>query len=311
MELRKDYVLDRWVFLSPGRKARPKELQKGLPSVEKSCFFCPENEGLTPAEIGRLERNGKWSVRWFGNKFPAVVEEGNAEVKTDNTFFTYSAPFGRHEIVVDTPNHDEQLWDLGKERVADVFRVCIGRISGLMSLPKTEFVSVFKNHGAEGGASLVHSHIQVASVAILPPLVHEEVSSAKKFGSCPYCRIIEVESKSLRRCFENSSFVAFAPYASRFNYEVWVFPKRHVDDFRKLDDREVIDLAGIMTSILGRLRSICASYNFFFHYSEVGRLHAHIEVAPRLSVWAGFEFSTGCVINSVMPEDAATFYRGE
>ncbi len=313
MELRKDYVLDRWVFFASGRKARPSELSKEpMPKAEKACFFCLGNEALTPPEVGRVSDNGKdWIIRWFLNKFPAVEEKGNPEVRTDNTFFTYAAPYGRHEIIAETPNHNEQLWDFKKEHIAKLLKVCFARVDELMKLPNIKFVSVFKNHRAEAGASLAHSHTQVAAISAYPPAIFEEVSAARRFGSCPYCRIIAVEKGSLRKCFENSSFVAFTPYASRFNYEVWIFPKRHVSLFSGLENKEVNELAEILGNVLGRLKAINAAYNFFLHYSDKDDLHAHIEVTPRLSVWAGFEFSTGAMINTVSPEDAAAFYRGE
>ncbi|MBI2133927.1 DUF4921 family protein [Candidatus Woesearchaeota archaeon] len=312
MELRKDYILDSWVYFAVGRKSRPKELPaKAGIKVEKACTFCPGNESLTPPEIGRVEGKNGWLFRWFHNKFPAVDIDQSADVFTDNTFFTYSSAYGRHEIISETPRHDEQLWDLDQDRVAGLMKVYFARIGELSKLPFVSFVSVFKNHGLEAGASLIHSHTQITAISMFPKAILDEASACRRFGSCPYCRILNIEKSSLRRCFENSSFVAFAPYASRFNYEVWIFPKRHVSSFLELSNGEVSDLSGILVSVLGKLKSINASYNFVLHYSGKLDLHAHIEVMPRLAVWAGFEFSTGATINSVLPEDAAAFYRGE
>ncbi len=312
MELRKDYILDRWVYFAEGRKARPKEYssQSGA-SIEKTCLFCPGNEKMTPAEIGRVGNKEKWLIRWFYNKFPAADEKGTSEVKTDNTFFTYTSAFGIHEIISETSRHGEQLWDFGNEHMFQLLKVYISRISELSKLPKISYVAVFKNHGQEAGASLVHSHTQVVAVGHFPEAVEEETSSCARFGSCPYCRIIEIEKNSLRRCFENSNFISFTPYASRFNYEMWIFPKRHLNNFVDLNDSEVRDLAEVLGRALQRLKSINAPYNFVLHYSQTHDLHAHIEITPRLALWAGFEFSTGAIINSVLPEDAAAFYRGE
>jgi UDPglucose--hexose-1-phosphate uridylyltransferase len=110
MELRKDYILNKWVYFSTERKKRPREFKKEEKKEEtKLCFFCPDHEDTTPPEIGRLEENGKWKMRWFPNKFPAVRAEGDPEIKTDNTFFSYSAGYGHHEIIVESPDHDKQL----------------------------------------------------------------------------------------------------------------------------------------------------------------------------------------------------------
>ncbi|MBI4438641.1 DUF4921 family protein [Candidatus Woesearchaeota archaeon] len=311
MELRKDYILDRYVFCAAGRASRPREYKKGASADAKVCFFCSGNESMTPDEIGRLpSRNGKgWSVRWFFNKFPAAEEKGSPDVRTDNTFFTFADAYGRHEIIAETPNHSEQLWDFGRAGVADVLKVYADRIRGISGIPGIRYVAVFKNHGLEAGASLAHSHSQLIGMAVYPPAVAEEVMACRRFGSCPYCRIIEVEKKGVRLCFENGSFVSFAPYASRFHYEAWVFPKRHARSLATLSGQELDDLADILLKVLGRLKSIGAPYNLVLHYSGSDDLHMHFEVTPRLSVWAGFEFATGCVINSVLPEDAAAFYR--
>lgn len=184
----------------------------------------------------------------------------------------------------------------------------VSRIDFLSRIPGVDWVAVFKNHGRDAGASLFHSHSQVAAIGITPLAVAEEVSACKRFGSCAYCRIIDIEKGSLRKCFENNSFVAFAPYASRFNYEIWIFPKKHITAFTDIDSSGLGELADILKRVLDKLKSINAPYNFVLHYSGV---HAHIEITPRLAHWAGFEFASGIIINSVSPEDAASFYRGE
>ncbi len=312
MELRKDYILDRWVVIAIERKKRRKEFRKEE-SVRKSktCFFCPGNEETTPPEIGRVEENGKWIIRWFPNKFPAVRQEGNPVVKTDNEFFTFSSPYGRHEVIAECREHDKQLWDLTPEHIKKILYVYKERINGLKD-DNTKYVILFKNHGGAAGTSLIHSHTQVASINVIPTLVSKEISAAKKYDNCPYCRIIHIEKNSDRRCFENNNFIAFTPYASRFNFEIWVFPKRHIKDMNGLNEGEFVDLASILKKILGKLKELNAAYNFFLHYAPKDEdLHFHIEICPRFATWAGFEFSSDIIINSVAPEDAAKFYRDE
>src|SRR3989344_3223815 len=121
MELRKDYVLERWVIIAAGRKQRPKEYaEKQSESLKSVCFFCPGNEKLTPPEIGRIGGE-KWRFRWFPNKFPAVDKRGNPDVRNDNTFFTFSDAYGSHEIIAETPSMTKQLWDLDKQELAELF----------------------------------------------------------------------------------------------------------------------------------------------------------------------------------------------
>ena len=312
MELRKDYVLDRWVIISTGRAARPKEFKK-TDAVEKSdgsCFFCPGNEAKTPPEIYRVEKDGSWVVRVFPNKFPAVVPY--KKIISNRPFLKAVSAFGKHEVIIETPAHNKQLWDLSTDEIAVVLDVYKKRVAALSKVKGISYVSVFKNHGPLAGTSLIHSHTQVVAYGKIPNLVAAECKASIKKKKCLYCEIIDEEMQSDRRVYENKSFAAFCPYASRFNYEVWIFPKKHVTNITKLDSAELNLLADVLRKILLGMKKINCSYNFFLHISpKKENLHFHIEVCPRISTWAGFEISTDDIINSVSPEDAARFYRSQ
>lgn len=315
IELRKDYILDRWVILAPSRKKRPRDyVRQAVAASSGTCAFCAGNEGLTPPEIGRIgSPGGGWSMRWFANLYPAAEEGGQRDVRTDNVFYTFASAYGSHEIIAETPLHGRQLWDFSPKELVQLLQVYRGRIAELGKRDAVKYVAVFKNHGSEGGASILHSHSQVISTNVLPPQVREEADAMKNYPSCPYCAIWSSEKGSYRRCYENNHAVAFTPYASRFNFELWIFPRRH---FRQLSDATAEELAGIsqlLQQALARLKVLNAPYNYVLHYlpEPEGDFHFHIEVQPRLSTWAGFELNTGIIINSVTPEDAARFYRGE
>ncbi|MBI4141400.1 galactose-1-phosphate uridylyltransferase [Candidatus Woesearchaeota archaeon] len=310
-ELRKDYFLERWVVFSTGRGKRPRQFaEQPVQSEVSQCFFCPNNESLTPPEIGRRGDAKKWFMRWFENKFPALVQDGSAVIKTDNRFYTFSSNFGYHEVVVETSEHSKQLSDLSVREISELFSVFKDRIRDLSSKENVAYVSVIKNHGPSAGTSIVHSHSQIFAASIIPSLVMEKVLAVRKFVGCPYCDIIGSEKDSARRCFENDEWIAFAPYASRFNYEVWLFPKEHVKTLAELSSFD--SLADVLKKVLVRLKELGCSYNFCLTYAPAGHdLHLHLEVLPRIAVWGGLEVGTNCVINSVMPEDAAIFYRGD
>ncbi len=309
-ELRKDYILDRWVVIASGRKKRPKQFKKIESSEVKVDFFAPGNEEMTPPEIGRVGTKKKWKMRWFDNKFSAVKPEGQHDIRTDNTYFTFSGNYGHHEVLVETPKTDKQLYDLSAADIEKLFEIYNKIIEDLGSKPNIHYVCAFKNHGRKGGTSIVHSHSQIIALNHVPKDVRDEVEACKMFDGCPYCDIVDIESKGIRNCFENESFIAFAPYASRFNYEVWVFPKKHI---RTLGDVENMKhLAEIMRKVLKKIKELGADFNYYIHYAPEGEdLHFHIEIAPRIATWAGFELGSGETINSVSPEDAAAFYRGE
>ena len=308
--IRKDYLLERWVYYAVSRRKRPQEFKKVIVKENsKVCFFCPSNEHLTPREIGRLEYKGNWKIRWFLNKFPAVDAKGNAKIKSRN-FFSDGTAFGIHEIIVETPHHKSQLADLPIQQIRELLEVCKFRIKDLSKLKGIKYAEVFKNYGKDAGTSLLHSHTQIMALPQIPALVMEESNAARKYKKCPYCRIIKIEAKSKRKIFETKNVVAFAPYASRFNYEAWIFVKQHKKTMEELEEGELMDLSTALKKILIKLKKINASYNFFIHYSpEKENLHFHIEITPRIATWGGFELSTNAVINSVMPEDAARFYR--
>ena len=309
-ELRRDYILDRWVVISPKRGQRPHELQKAVVSAPSSqCFLCTGSENLTPPEIGRVVKNGSWQLRWFENKFAALKPEGVSVPKTDNRFYTFADAYGYHEVVVETPRHDRQLAQLSVDDVEQVLHVYARRIVELEQKPNIAYVNVFKNHGYLGGTSIVHSHSQVMATSVVPPEIREKLDALRKFISCPYCAVLQSERNSGRVCFENADFVAFAPYASRFNYEVWIFPKEHIS---RLENVNFTSLADVVGKVLKKVHEAGLDYNMLVQYGPKGEdFHFHIEVCPRSAIWAGFELNSGIIINSVAPEDAAKYYRGE
>ncbi len=309
-ELRKDYILDKWVYYAPGRRARPKELSAAFSEKHKVDYFAPGNEKQTPTEIGRVpDSKGGWKMRWFENKFPALMPEGNSSIIKDNAFFTHSFSYGYHEIIVETPDGEKQLQDFSVKDTAKLLEVYSKRILDLESKENIKYVLVFKNFGMKAGASIVHSHSQVMATSIIPPLVAAKITASNKFVDCPYCKIIEAEKNSPRFCFENDFAIAICPYASFYNYECWIFSKKHLTCFEDFDFEKTAEL---LHKILSKLKEVNASYCFAIHYSpKDANLHCHIAVTPQIATWGGFERGGGFVINTVTPEDAAKFYQGQ
>jgi len=314
-ELRKDYILDRWVIIAGDRGKRPTDfaLKSEKIKKEKTCFFCPTNEHMTPPEISRIEEDGKWIIRVFPNKFPAVDK---AEGSSPENFLNMIPAYGVHEVVVDTNDHEKTLCDMSEEYLVKVFDVFMDRIRELEADSQSRYVSVFKNHKKIAGASLSHSHSQIASIPIIPSLVASELEASnnyiKKNKSCPFCDISKNESKSERAIFEDENVFTVAPYASRFNFEAWIIPKRHVKNFDELKEDEKISFVKTLKQLLVRLRDGLKDpgYNFFLHYCPKGEdFHFHLELCPRIGKWAGFEYSTNITINTMPPETAVKFYR--
>ncbi|MBD3313860.1 galactose-1-phosphate uridylyltransferase [Candidatus Woesearchaeota archaeon] len=319
-ELRKDYILDRWVIIASERGKRPHQFAKSKDSKkisQKDDFFAPGNEDMTPPEIMRVEnrdpktrKKWPWKIRVFPNKFSAVRQKGNPVIRKQDRFHESSSNYGKHEVIAETPDKDKQLWDLGKQDIKGVIDVYCRRIQEIGKIKGIKYVCVFKNSGREAGTSILHSHSQVIGYNKVPEIVEQKAGAAKGKRKCPYCEIISREMKTKRKCFNNKSFSAFTPYASRFPFEIWIFPKKHRNSIVQLEDSERKDLAEILQKVLRKLKKLNAPFNYAVYNSPAGKdLHFHIEVLPRLATWAGFEMF-GTVINTMPPEEAAKFYRG-
>jgi UDPglucose--hexose-1-phosphate uridylyltransferase len=180
---------------------------------------------------------------------------------------------------------------------------------------------LFKNVGTAAGASLEHSHSQLIVTPIVPINVWEEMSGAQDFfdyrGRCIFCDMIHQElSTEQRIVLDTPHFLAFAPYASRFPFETWILPKMHGSHFENIQKSEVDDLGTVLKTILLKLEVALdhPAYNYIIHTSPFNtqpqpHYHWHIEIIPRLTRVAGFEWGTGFYINPVPPEQAAGFLR--
>ncbi len=306
-ELRKDYILDKYVIIAKERAKRPEQFMNEKKSHDvKVDYFASGNEEMTPPEIGRREDENGWYLRWFENKFPAVKIKGNPHIETHNEFYTFSDAVGKHEVIVETPKIDDDLSDLSLSHIKDLLEVYNERIEELEK--NYEYVCVFKNHGEKAGTSIVHPHSQVVAYNIVPTSVMEKVNACN--GEDPYGRIIEREKDSERKVFENDAFICFCPYASRYPLEIIFFPKRYVERLNELKEIEIFDLAKLLKKVTKKLKKINAPYNMYIHYAPKGKkLRLQISICPRLVTLAGFEMSSETIINSVPPEEAAKYYR--
>jgi UDPglucose--hexose-1-phosphate uridylyltransferase len=313
-ELRKDYLLDRWVIIASERAKRPKDfkLQKAEQPVGV-CYFCPGNESMTPPEIGRRALDGGWTMRWFPNKFPATTMQSG---EVSSGLLTSKAASGRHEIIVETPRHEQEFEDLGVDEITSVFDVCMERMGELKKVSGVKYVLVFKNRGRDAGASLAHSHFQVIALSEIPSLVSRESEASqdyrKKHGGCVICDVLRLEEPSGRKIYADQHVLAFTPFASRFPFEVWIAPKRHVTSLDEFSPEEKQSFAGALKKTLLALDKMIDKppYNFYLHVSPAeSDLHVHLELCPKLSIQAGFELGSDMFINVVPPEEAAQYYK--
>jgi UDPglucose--hexose-1-phosphate uridylyltransferase len=326
-ELRKDPIVGRWVIIATDRAKRPVASRiEAMASAGAFCPFCEGHEGNTPPEIlayrdrnsGRNERG--WRVRVVPNKFPALQIEGGLNKRGEGIYDRMNG-VGAHEVIIECPFHEMTMANLAEENIREVLWVYRDRLVDLKKDPRLVYGMVFKNVGAAAGASLEHTHSQLIVTPIVPINVWEEMSGAMEFfnyrGRCIFCDMIHQELTTEKRVvLDTPNFVAFAPYASRFPFETWILPKNHNSHFENIQKNEVDELGTVMKTILMKLETALdrPAYNYIIHTSpfdtqSLPHYHWHIEVIPRLTRVAGFEWGTGFYINPVPPEQAAAFLK--
>ena len=204
------------------------------------------------------------------------------------------------------------------ERVLWAFRE---RVLDLKNDRRFRYIIVFKNHGPAAGATLEHSHSQLIALPIVPDFVREELDGAERHFSakerCVFCDIVRQEVAAGRRVVhDNSDIVALAPYASRFPFEMWLVPRNHGARFEDAARQTYEGLARMLKWVLVRMNRALESpdYNLIIHSSPLQEdvadfYHWHIELMPKLTRTAGFEWGTGFYINPTAPEEAAEVLR--
>ncbi|MEJ5257924.1 MAG: galactose-1-phosphate uridylyltransferase [Fervidobacterium sp.] len=324
-EYRKDPVVKRWVIISTERAKRPHDFQ--VQPEEVKVAFCPfdyGNEHTTPPEILAFRpadtqpNTPGWWVRVVSNKFPAVDPELPVD-RYGHGMYDAMTGFGYHEVIVETPDHESTFALYDYKQAEEVVWAYVTRFRTMAKDERVKYILVFRNHGKEGGASLAHPHSQIIATPVVPKTVQEELDGAKDYYSykerCVFCDMINQEKIENRRLIEeNEHFIAFEPYAARFPFETWVLPKRHSHDFGSITEDEVRSFARIMKDVLHRIYVVLNNppYNFLIHTAPVfeeGKTyyHWHVEIIPRLTRVAGFEWGSGFYINPVPPEDAARY----
>jgi len=307
-EIRKDYIQEKYVIIAPKRGKRPHDVEKpkrNQPIKKKECVFCPEridNAGKILTTVNETTEKGEqWAIKVLANKFPSV--------SIDNP-----KAYGQQEVIVETPNHNKEIEDLSIKRISEILSVYSQRTKIISQDKKIDYILIFKNDGGTAGASLQHSHSQIFATEFLPPHLKDKSQKVQAYklehGSCVYCDVIKKEKKSIRNVFEDKNMIAFCPYASIHNYEIWVMPKRHLDNITMLSKEERISFAKILKKILKKINKLGLPYNYYFHQVIHDEdQHLYMKITPRGSVWAGVEIGSGLIINPIAPEEAAKFYR--
>lgn len=289
------------------------------------CPFCPGSEHRTPPEVLSFRANGTpdqpgWSLRVVPNKFPALRIEGELDREGEGLYDRMNG-IGAHEVIIESTDHAASLGSMSEKQVTDTFFAFRDRILDLRKDTRLQYILIFKNHGELAGATLEHPHSQLIALPIVPKRVQEEIDGARRHFDyrerCIFCDIVTQDLREKTRVvLTTDHFVVLAPFASRFPFEMWVLPRRHDSHFENTETAVIHNLGWTVRTLMSQMERALEQppYNLILHTAPVqeGPLrhyHWHIEVMPKLTKVAGFEWGTGFYINPTPPEEAADFLR--
>jgi len=315
-EIRRD-IFGREVIIATKRSKRPGasiSKGKGRKKPKHKCPFCPGNEKLTPPSLFVYPDKKNWKVRMFRNKFPVLYQKNPKQLTSG--FYKKFTSFGLHQVLVETPNHNEDYDQMKVDQISLVLKTLKKHYEKLMKRNGVKYVAIFKNKGEGGGESIHHTHLQIVASSLFPEVIAKEMEDSERYfkreGKCGHCLMIKRGMESRKRVVDfNRNWICFAPYVSVWPFQLSFLPKRHFSDISGMKEEEIKDLATILHRVFKGIKKLYPkiSYNMVYNnFPESGFCHFHIDFYPRLVTHAGLEFF-GINVNVVSPEDAAKQLR--
>jgi len=336
-ELRWDPLKNNWTIMTLGQGRRPNDFWQlhELPA-ETFCPFCSGKESCTPPEIyahrpgGSARNQPGWEVRVIPNKVPALRVEGELESRAEGLYDRMNG-IGAHELIIETPQHNAHMVDMSVEHIAEVLKAYRARMLDLRQDRRFRYIYIFKNCRVGTASNILHAHSQLIAVPLIPPLVATELKCCQEHFQrkerCLVCDLTHQERDNKKRIvIDDGHFIVYAPYASRFPFELMIASGHHQHDFAAQNNDQLRQLASVLRDTLRRIRSVLNDppYSMILHssppmHSRWGQpdywatmsssYHWHIELVPKLTRMTGFEWGTGFHTNPTAPEEAADFLR--
>lgn len=327
-EIRRDPITGRTVVIDRAAFRRRDDFDLEAARLDDSpaaCAFCEGRESDAGPEILAWREGGPanvpgWSVRVVPNRHPKLRIEGGMEIQRAGMFETRDG-LGAHEVIIETPLHDQPLHVLDSDRLWRVLWAWRTRMQDLKRDSRFTSIVIFKNQGRAAGARLDHSHSQLTAYPVVPPALAEEVSGGSRHhestGRCIFCDLIAEEERDGRRMIcDQEAIVAYAPFASRVPFETWLVPRDHAPRFEESSDRALVLLAGSIRSVMAGIDWALErpAYNLVLHSAPLTgeadhAFHWHVEILPRVTRFSGQEWGSGMHRNPVAPEEAAKILR--
>jgi UDPglucose--hexose-1-phosphate uridylyltransferase len=336
-EFRRDPVAGYWTIISTERSRRPIEYEAKELVEERPCPFCEGRENESTGEVFAIRKEGTkpngpgWIARAIVSKIPILSLDSGFD-HYGQGIYDLMEGIGTHEIIIESPRHAHGLDELCVDDLEKVVEVYVNRVAAAEKDPRFKYALLFKNHGLISGAArdvIRHTRSQLIATPIIPKRVKEELESTKNYfgrhDRCVFCDILRQEQQEGSRVVgQNDSFFAFCPFASRTPFETWILPKGHSADFGRLEAVTFGDLAMILKDCLSKIKILLADppYNIILHTAPYRHgkkqlywktieedYHWYLQISPRLTRDAGFEWGTGMYINPTPPEEAAMLLR--
>ena len=324
-EIRLDQLTGMRSILAPGRADRPIDFTAAShgPVRDRSCPFCEGAEGDTPPELwadrdgGHADTPG-WKVRSVPNLYPALLGDEDGQGMQPrrgrgdpSRNFERSPATGSHEVIVHSPTHLRSLAELDSDQLS---RAVAGWRQRLRANGDSRCLQLIVNEGPDAGASLEHTHAQLYALDFVPTAVARERERFRSYAEETNGGelLADIVSEEIRRdervVAVDDEAVLICPWASRSPYELRLIPRTTEADFAA----EGMDGFGI-EMLATALRSLEARFgthpqlNLWVRTAprSAEPFHWHLDIAPRLSIRAGFELATSVEINIVSPERAA------
>ncbi len=323
---RRDPFTGYWSIVAAERDDRPYEFPPRPPRrSDQPCPFCHEQEGRTPPSMAQWSLPGSafpWDVNVVPNKFPAVCPlpleppKGDTWSGADPPWGQSAPTEGMHEVIIESADHRVDWSEFSSDHLALILHAYRHRLRMAAEANLLKWGLVFKNVGPAAGASIEHAHSQLIALRQIPPLVTlRETRAARHWertGRCLTCDWLEWELEQGDRVVEvGPELAVICPWFSRVAGECWIVPRQHTCHFMDVDGDTVASLSETLAQVIPHI--LCGedrAYNMVLQTPPLNCPHPHaghwtLQLLPRRVAVAGFEWASGCTINTVAPETAA------
>ena len=309
-ELRKDAITGWWVATVVDRAFHRDRFARSADQIDDGghCQNCrmPDGDGV------RLRTLKDYAFHVVGTDEQArALDDSVAQVSLHE-----ARASGSWRTVVAPPGEHRALHAAGTDTIVGLLTGAREALADARRIGLTDHLQVVQNWGGQAGARTNHLCLDLYDLPQIPHRIAEELGGAARFvireGECPWCRLVRDEaSRPERLIWRDHDTVAFAPFASRSPFEVWIVPRRHDADFGRANDTEIAATGEALRQVLGSLSATLDGppYNLVLHTAPLreqvdATYHWHWEIHPRLREIAGLELGTGLPVNPVSPEDA-------